>query len=103
MDNTCNIIEGLRGIDILMIKQGIIDLLVVAGVKNPTYCKLMEPSDGVFMFSYLHNSFNISLVKYLKETLGDVEVNFEHKNRYSMIITVKGARDIFLNLLPNRR
>ena len=89
--------------DILMIKQRIIDMLAVAGVKNPTYCKLTEPSDGVFTFSYLHTSFSISLVEYLKELLGDVEVDFDRKNKYSMIITVKGARDIFLRLLPARR
>lgn len=100
MESNCQIIEGLRGIDILMIKQRIIDMLAVAGVKNPTYCKLTEPSDGVFMFSYLHTSFNISLVEYLKDALGDVEVDFDHKNKYSMIITVKGAREIFLSLLP---
>ena len=95
--------KGLRGMDILMIKQKIIDILDIAGVKNPTYCKLTEPSNGVFMFSYLHTSFSISLVEYLKEALGDVKVDFDHKNRYSMIITVKGSREIFLNLLPNRR
>jgi hypothetical protein len=95
--------KGLRGIDILMIKQRIIDILDIAGVKNPTYCKLTEPSDGVFVFSYLHTSFSKSLVEYLKETLGDVEVNFDHKNKYSMIVTVKGARDVFLSLLPARR
>lgn len=95
--------KGLRGIDFLMIKQRIIDILDIAGVKNPTYCKLTEPSDGVFVFSYLHTSFSKSLVEYLKETLGDVEVNFDHKNKYSMIVTVKGARDVFLSLLPARR
>ena len=93
-------IRGLRGIDILIIKQKVIDILDIAGVKNPTYCKLTEPSDGVFVFSYLHTSFKKSLVEYLKEALGDVEVDFAHKNKFSMIVTVKGARDVFLNLLP---
>lgn len=95
-------IKGLRGIDILIIKQKIVDMLDIAGVKNPTYCKLTEPSDGVFIFSYLHTSFSKSLVEYLKEALGDVEVGFDHKNKYSMIVTAKGARDVFLSLLPAR-
>ena len=94
--------KGLRGIDILMIKQRIIDILDIAGVKNPTYCKLTEPSDGVFIFSYLHTSFSKSLVEYLKEALGDVEVDFDRKNKYSMIVTVKGTKDVFLSLLPAR-
>ena len=94
--------KGLRGIDILMIKQRIIDMLAVAGVNNPTYCKLTEPSDGVFVFSYLHTSFRKSLVEYLKEKLGDVEVDFAHKNKFSMIVTVKGTKDVFLSLLPAR-
>lgn len=93
-------IKGLRGIEILIIKQKVIDILDIAGVKNPTYCKLTEPSDGVFVFSYLHTSFKKSLVEYLKEALGDVEVDFAHNNKFSMIITVKGSRDVFLSLLP---
>jgi hypothetical protein len=96
-------IKGLRGIDILMIKQRIIDMLDISGIKNPTYCKLKESSDGMFVFSFLHTSFSTTVVDYLKKELKDVEVDFDHKNKYSMIITVKGAREIFLNLLPARR